>query len=298
MITVFTPTYNRAYILPQLYNSLVKQTVSDFEWVIVDDGSIDNTKEVVSAWINAEKITIRYFFQENQGKHIAINTGVKNASGELFFIVDSDDSLKETAIEQIMGFWEKEAPDDNISGIISYRQFTNGKLVGNKLPQEIKSCKLRETNQKYQSYGDKVVIYRTEILRQYPYPKFIGEKFLGESYVFNQIDDVYDMLVMDAQIYLFDYQLDGLSQNFRELYRKNPNGFLLIYEQSLQYCINGRERLKTKAHIVCLRIRLKKSLRRYMRIKEIGSLILGVMLYGYIFLMKSSNVKPYKESED
>ena len=103
-ITVFTPSYNRAYILPQLYNSLVGQTSGDFEWVVVDDGSTDNTSELLSQWEKSTSFTIKWQTQPNQGKHIAINTGVLMASGELFFIVDSDDYLTNDAIEKVIRF--------------------------------------------------------------------------------------------------------------------------------------------------------------------------------------------------
>ena len=126
LLSIFTPSYNRAYILPILYKSLVGQTDNNFEWVIVDDGSSDNTEELVNEWIAENKIHIVYYKQENQGKHIAINSGVKRASGELFFIVDSDDSLTPDAVQQVRGFWIEKAPVVGISGIISYRQFPDG----------------------------------------------------------------------------------------------------------------------------------------------------------------------------
>lgn len=301
LITIFTPSYNRAYILPMLYQSLVNQIDPNFEWVIVDDGSSDNTEELVSSWIEENKIHIYYKKQPNQGKHIAINTGVQMAKGELFFIVDSDDNLTPNAVQTVRSFWQKRKIINGISGIISYRQFPDGKLVGTNLPSSVDKCKLRECESKYNSVGDKVVIYRTDVLKQYPYPKFWGEKFLGESIVFNQIDDNYDMLVMNARVYNFDYQKDGLSQDFRKLYRNNPNGFLLQFEQTLKYSNSFKTRLKTTAHMACLSWHLNKMGKYFTQ----GNLLLrmlafpiGLALNFKIFVLKVSDVKPFVESEN
>ncbi len=300
-ISILTPTYNRAYILPELYKSLVNQTCTRFEWIIVDDGSNDETKAIVNKWINEKKIKIQYLYQKNQGKHIAINTGVQVANGELLFFVDSDDNLTNNAIRVVLRFWATKQSDKKISGIISYRQFPDGRLVGNKLPKGIDKCKLRETGTKYGSIGDKVVIYRTEYFIQYPYPQFIGEKFLGESYVYNLIDDKYDMAILDDKIYNFDYQKDGLSQNFRKLYRNNPNGFLLCYKQSINYCKTRTQKIKEQSHIACLSTKLRLIKEYYsegISFEKILCHFIGIILYLKIFVFKVSDVKPYIKSED
>lgn len=301
LLTIFTPAYNRAYILPNLYNSLLVQSDMNFEWVIVDDGSSDNTEELVKSWIKEGKISITYKKQPNQGKHIAINTGSQLAKGELFFIVDSDDDLTPDAVEMVRGFWLANRPDDSISGILSYRQFHDGRLVGNKLPDNVHRCKTYETDTKYHSYGDKVVIYRTEIFKKYPFPQFKGEKFFGESYVFNQIDDHYDMLVMNHVVYNFDYQKDGLSQDFRKLYRNNPNGFLLQFEQGSKYALGFKEKLKNAAHIACLCWHLDKTKYYFASSNILLRLMafpIGLALYHKIFVRKVSDVKPFMESEN
>lgn len=300
MITIFTPSYNRAYILPNLYQSLLKQIDMDFEWVVVDDGSTDDTEELVKGWQKENKIIIQYYRQPNQGKHIAINTGVGLAKGELFFIVDSDDDLTVDAVVTVNKFWKESNHGNSISGILSYRQFRDGRLVGNRLPSAVRQCKLRDTGRLYGSQGDKVVIYRTSVMKRYPFPKFGEERFLGESYVYNQIDDEYDMLVMDAQIYNFDYQDDGLSQNFRKLYRNNPLGFIASYEQGLKYCRTFKERLKTCAHLDCLSFKTGsfwRSLGRDEFTMRILAIPIGILLYLKIFVIKSNDVKPFIESE-
>lgn len=300
LLTIFTPTYNRAYILGQLYQSLLNQTDYRFEWVIVDDGSKDETEALVQGWIAENKIKITFKKQENQGKHIAINTGVSLANGELFFIVDSDDFLTDNAIEKIIDFWTNAKPNENISGIISYRKFLDGNLIGTPLPKGLQKCKMWETFDKYNSIGDKVVIYRTDIFKQYPYPKFDAEKFLGESYVFNKIDEKYDMLIMDEMLYVCDYRPDGLSQDFRRLYRNNPRGFLAIYEQSIEHALTRKQRLKNLAHILCLRLKLHcfwKGFKGKRFFSKCFATPLAFALYFKIFVLKKSDVKAIAEMQ-
>lgn len=301
MITIFTPTYNRAYIINKLYMSLCRQSSKEFEWVVVDDGSTDNTKGLFEGWIKDDLINITYIKQENQGKHIAINTGLEHSKGNLFFIVDSDDTLKEQCVELIQSFWDGHKDEKNISGIISYREFNDGRLVGTPMPKGVKRCKLRETSSKYGSYGDKVVIYRREIIKRYPFPKFGTEKFLGESYVYNQIDDEYDMIFLDARLYKFGYQSDGLSQNFRKLYRENPLGFLAIFEQGLKYKNTQKGIIKTTAHILNLSFKTKsykKLLKHLLTLRGCISFLPSIYLYHKIFIKKKSDVTPYEISSE
>ncbi|MBQ9395808.1 MAG: glycosyltransferase family 2 protein [Proteobacteria bacterium] len=291
-LTIFTPTYNRGYILGNLYSSLLRQTCSDFEWVVVDDGSDDNTQQLVATWINENKISIVYEKQLNQGKHVAVNHGVKIASGELFYIVDSDDYLPDDTIEKIKYCWiDYPLPKDKISGIIGNKQNFSGQIVGT--PPKINSqwfhCRFRDLTLQYGASGDKAVIYLTDILKRFPYPQFPGEKFMGESYVFNQIDDLYEMLFLNEPIYCCEYREDGLSQNFRKLYRNNPQGFKLLFEQSLRYKTTLKAKFKTMGHIVCLKIRLRQL--SYRDFLNPISMAIGLYFFFKIFILKSSDVK-------
>lgn len=294
-LTIFTPTFNRAYTLGDLYESLKKQTSKNFEWVVVDDGSTDDTEALVKKWIAEEAVDIVYKKQPNQGKHIAINTGVKIATGELFFTVDSDDFLSPDATEKILSHWKKYgAGKENVSGIISYRRFRDGRFIGKLIPREVQYCTLRDTSQKFDSHGDKVVVYRTDILRCYPYPQFEREKFLGESYVYNLIDDHYTMSIMDDAIYCCEHRPDGLSFDFRRLYRNNPKGFYLIFSQQTKYLTTARGKLKNAAHLDALAIRLGRwILGKPHCLWRFLALPLGIFLYLKIFVLKISDVKWY-----
>lgn len=183
MITVFTPTYNRAYILQSLYQSLQKQTSRDFEWLIVDDGSTDNSRILIENWIKEDIIRIRYLYQNNGGKHRAINYGAKEAHGELFFIVDSDDSLSENAIERIENYYKGIKDNPLFAGVYGLRCFPNGSRIGGECDFKILDCNSLDFRYKYKIKGDMAEVLRTEVIRQYPFPEFDGEKFCPISYV-------------------------------------------------------------------------------------------------------------------
>ena len=135
-ITIFTPAYNRAHLLQRLYDSLLIQTYKNFEWLIVDDGSTDNTKQIVDKFIEENKLQIKYIYKDNGGKHTAINTGVQQAKFDLFLIVDSDDFLPEDAVSLTFKAWQNVKDNSKVCGIIGLSQFTKGKIIGDKFLQE------------------------------------------------------------------------------------------------------------------------------------------------------------------
>lgn len=214
MITVFTPTYNRAYILRQLYDSLCRQANKNFEWLIVDDGSTDNTKELISSFITDNKILIRYFWQVNGGKHSAINLGVKEANGDLFFIVDSDDYILDNAIELIEKEFKAIEHDDRFCGISGKCQRPDGRMIGNKQAKRVVDTTFLDffyvINTNIYDCAD---IYKTAILRKYPFPIIDGEKFVAEGIVWNKIsNDGYLLRFINEPYTVCEYRDDGLSK--------------------------------------------------------------------------------------
>ena len=123
MITLFTPTYNRVHLLSRLYNSILMQDVIDVEWLIVDDGSIDDTEALIENFQKESIINISYYKKSNGGKHTAINFGLQNAKGELFFIIDSDDVLAENALKNIKIHYQSIKNNNNICGIVGLSQY-------------------------------------------------------------------------------------------------------------------------------------------------------------------------------
>lgn len=229
-ITVFTPTYNRAYTLPALYDSLNRQSCPDFEWLIVDDGSTDTTKELITSYIADKKLNIRYIKQSNGGKHRAINRGVAEAQGELFFIVDSDDYLLENAIELVLKEWNN-LPHKDFSGICGRKIFFNGEKVGGEFCNySFLDCSSREFRYKYHAKGDMAEVFRTDILRKFPFPEFKGERFVPEALIWDRVTQYLPMHFFNIGIYCCEYLDDGYSRNFKKNLRANPKGFMTYYK--------------------------------------------------------------------
>lgn len=240
LITVFTPAYNRAHLLPRLYESLCRQTFHDFEWVIVDDGSSDDTRSVVEKFSelrSQDSITpaIRYFYQENGGKHRAINRGVKEARGELFFIVDSDDILLSDSLDLVWTEYLRIRHNLDFCGVSGMKGYFNNVKVGTQTSFEHLDCTIIESNYKYHLHGDKAEVIRTDILRGYPFPEFDGEKFCPEALIWNRISNKYKIRYFDKIIYHCEYLPDGLTNRISTLLEKNLKSTMLTYKEMVEY---------------------------------------------------------------
>ncbi len=269
MITVFTPTYNRAHLLHVLYNSLKNQTSFDFEWLIVDDGSKDNTKDVVDGFINeCDKFQIRYYFQENHGKHVAINYGVQLAQGDKFFIVDSDDWLPSDAIEKVYAFFDEIKDENGFAGVAGLRLYGDGNIIGATFKGKSVDCTSLE-REKYKISGDKAEVFYTNVLKNYPFPVFEGENFLSESIVWYRIaNDGYKIRWYNEGIYFCEYLEGGLSSS-TNLYCNNFNGYKLSNKEALTYKEMSRKRKIIKLmNVGNVSIKRKEKLRKVA--KEIG----------------------------
>lgn len=223
-LTIFTPAYNRAHTIGRTYESLLRQTCKDFEWLIIDDGSTDNTRELVNGWIVDGKIPIKYIYQENQGMHGAHNTAYRNIATELNTCIDSDDYMPYDAVEKIVRFWRNYGSEE-YAGFVGLDQTDDGAIIGSRFPNGMKDCTL----QGYYAaggYGDKKLVYRTEIIKQYPeYPLFDGERYVGLAYKYMLIDRDYKLLTLNEPLVVVEYQQDGSSYNMYSQYWRNPKGF-------------------------------------------------------------------------
>ena len=248
-LTVFTPTYNRAYVLKQCYDSLCRQTCKDFVWLIVDDGSSDNTKEIVDEWMtNDNGFEIRYVYKQNGGMHTGHNKAYELIDTELNVCIDSDDFMPDDAVELIVNFWE-ENKDSSYSGILALDVYKNGQVIGKELPNK-KSTTLSGYYQNG-GQGDKKLIYRTEIINQYPpYPEFEGEKFVPLDYKYLLADQDYELLIMNKPVCVVEYMEDGSSKNMLRQYYKNPRGFAFMRKVSMKYDTGFFKNFKTCIHYV------------------------------------------------
>lgn len=239
-VTVFTPTYNRAYTLEKLYKSLLCQTDKRFCWLIVDDGSSDNTEELVHMWMREEKIEIKYFKQKNQGKSAAHNKGVELTKTELFTCVDSDDYLTSEAIAEILLVWDKIASD--CVGILGYIKRKNGEILTKCSDSGIVKGTLRHLYDNGLS-GDTILIFRSDVLKKFKFPQFAGEKFIPEAYLYDLVDQEGELFVMRKAIYVCEYLPDGYTARIHKLLYENPQGYFCYINQRLRFDMTMKQRL-------------------------------------------------------
>lgn len=235
MITVFTPTYNRAHTLPFLYKSLLDQTNKNFEWVIVNDGSTDNTTQVVEQFINESVINIVYLEQINGGKHRAINKGVSMARGDVFFIVDSDDTLTFDAIAWAEERFEEIKAVDTIAGFSGMRATNDGHYISKGRILDYVDATKNEVTDKYNLHGDFAEMYKLSVLKEYPFPDFPNEKFCSEGVVWARILQKYKVRYYNKIIYHCEYLADGLTKNKNKCRIDSPNYSMLLYSEQILY---------------------------------------------------------------
>ncbi|MBR3304177.1 MAG: glycosyltransferase family 2 protein [Bacteroidales bacterium] len=253
-LTVFTPAYNRAHTIGRTYNSLLRQSCKDFEWLVVDDGSTDNTRELVEGWIAENKIPIRYIYQQNQGMHGAHNTAYANIDTELNVCIDSDDFMPDDAVEKIVTFWRANyRPEDKetIAGIIALDADIQGNIIGKIFAENVKQTTLRQYYEELGGVGDKKLIYRTDVVKKYPpYPLFEGEKYIGLALLYNMIDAEYKLLTLNEVLVKVDYQPDGSSFGMWRQYWNNPKGLAYFRIFDMQQTKKFKRRLINNIHYV------------------------------------------------
>jgi glycosyltransferase involved in cell wall biosynthesis len=284
-LTVFTPTFNRAYTLHLCYESLKRQATKDFIWLIIDDGSTDQTKELVEGWIAEGTVSIRYHYQENQGMHGAHNTAYELIDTELNVCIDSDDYMADNAVAKIKNFWEKNGSED-YAGIVGLDATPNGEIIGTRLPENLKAAAISDLYAKYNIKGDKKLVYRSELTSKCPpYPIFPGEKYCPLSYKYVLIDQVCPLLIMNEILCHVEYLPDGSSLNMINQYKKNPNGFLFFRKVAMKFAPTYKDKLREAVHYVSTNLMINN----YRFLAEspckwttLLATPLGVLLYMYI----------------
>ena len=233
LITVYTPTYNRAQCLVKLHESLCLQSCKDFEWYIIDDGSTDNTSELVKEWISSSSFVIRYFYKQNEGVHTARDFAYDLIDSELIVGVDSDDSLLPNAIEIISKKWLECDDRSKLCGIVTYVQDNQGIFLGKKLPQN-DFVTYQDLIYKYQCRGDYTFILRSNVIKKIPKaPIFEGEKLVSESYKWIQLPEL-PFLVFRSSTIVHNYLESGYTLNVRKNWFRNLNGYSALYNQHLK----------------------------------------------------------------
>ncbi|MDT4190007.1 glycosyltransferase family A protein [Staphylococcus haemolyticus] len=220
MLTIFTPTFNRAHTLPRLYESLLNQTDYNFEWLIVDDGSSDDTSNLIETFKD-EKFPIRYIYQNNGGKHIASNVGLKAAKGDIFVVLDSDDWFYPNAVQV---FNEKFKNNEDMKALITLDTYENGDVVGEKLPK-IEKVNWVDLRYKYKVRHDKCYVFKTSIIRNMTFPQYGSSKHMPPSYQWFEFSELYDCYLSNINTKYVEYQEDGISSKVKTNYFKSAENY-------------------------------------------------------------------------
>jgi len=247
-LSICTPTYNRRYTLERVYKSLLNQNVKSFEWIIVDDGSTDKTKVLVNKFIREDKINIRYIFQNNQGKHIALNKGMEIAEGELFTCLDSDDWLYPNSINIIKKEREKVRNDKNIVGIISLDSYENEKIIGDKFPRHLKKANWINLIYKYKVLGDKDYYFRTKEIKKIQFPSYSNNKHMPPGYQYWILSKSFDFYLLNRPTKYVEYLEDGISRNKYNKYIVAPDNFARFRYEIMDLIPNKRAKIINAIH--------------------------------------------------
>ena len=227
-LTVFTPTFNRSNLLKHAYESLQRQTCKDFNWLIIDDGSTDNTKEIVDNWILENNFfDIRYVYKENGGLHKTYNKAIELMETELCVCIDSDDFMPDNGVEIIISTWHKRTID-NVAGIVGLDYLLDNTPIGGKLPN-IDKCHIYDLGFKYHHQGDKKIVMRVDLLKKvYPQPTYNNEKNFNPMYMISKIDLEYEWLIINENLCYVDYQENGMGNGIFKQFLNSPNSFAAI----------------------------------------------------------------------
>lgn len=244
-VTVLTPTFNRERVLRSLWDSLQKQTVKDFEWLVVDDGSTDGTKNLITQLQEKSDFPIRYIYKSNGGKHTALNVGIQTICRELTFIVDSDDCVTDDAVESILKIHKKYRSQNSICGYAFLRAFPDGKVNGKKFDVDEKIGSYIDVRVNGDDTGaDKAEVFKTHCLKEFPFPEYPNEKFLGEDLVWLRMARKYEMVHINKAIYVGNYLEDGLTNNRRKHNIASPVGCMHRAEEFMESDLKTRYRIK------------------------------------------------------
>ncbi len=245
-LTIFTPIYNRAHLINRLYESLLRQSNQNFIWLIVDDGSTDDIQQAVEQYKKDSRFEIRYYYQKNQGKHVAHNTGVEKCDTELFFCVDSDDYLTDDAVEKIYAIHNANS-SHNVLGYYFRKTDTKGNISGGNFSVKNKFVGLREIYYRYGFVGELAIVLKTNLIKDFSFPAYENEKFVSEKVFYNQITSIAPMVYVDDTIYVFEYQESGYTMNSNRLLARNPKGAAMGFLSDAVYGINWLDMAKAYA---------------------------------------------------
>lgn len=238
--TVFTPSYNRAHTLERLYKSLQQQIFTDFEWLVIDDGSSDGTKALFEKWTSEKNpFPIHYHYKENGGKHTAINFGLEQAQGELFFTADSDDYLTNNALKKVDRWIDSLPNDEKYCCVVGNWGYTIDETPNTIFDTDWIDATFLDRYPEGSAYhvdGERAYVFFTEIHKKYKYPEFENENFITEAVAWNRMaHDGYQMRVFNDIIYIYKFLPNGLTLSGSKIFIENPKGYGLWLKQKAEF---------------------------------------------------------------
>ena len=232
-LTIFTPTYNRANTIARTYESLCKQTCMNFEWLVVDDGSTDNTESLVSEWMKDSIFPIRYIKQSNGGKYRAYNKGLELAEGEFFFCVDSDDWLPSNSVELISQYADILKQTETLAGLVALKSYQDANIIGQPYKEPGKHSSLYHLELSGEG-GERSLVFKTSVARLFYFPLETNEHFITESVIYDRFEGKYDFIICNDILTICEYQENGLSSgNPHSLMLRYPAGYKLYFAQRI-----------------------------------------------------------------
>lgn len=280
-ISVLTPTFNRANFLERVYKSLLKnkEYIQNIEWLIMDDGSTDNTKSVIEKLKDENEIEIKYYYQENQGKMVAINKLVGQATGDLIIDCDSDDYFTKDAFKVIKEEFEKHKEEKNIYGLCFLKYDQNGKNMGNNFKKE--KTTMFDLYFKEGETGEKAIVFYSNIRKQYKHELEKNERFVTEARMYHKMDEKYKMICVNEPIMICEYQEKGYTKNISRQFKENPNGYYKYFQEILKKDMKGvtlKKRLYAIKHYILFSY-LTKSKKNLKEISNLANRIIYLILY-------------------
>jgi glycosyltransferase involved in cell wall biosynthesis len=247
--TVFTPTFNRAQTLPRVYESLKGQTFTDFEWLVVDDGSTDGTRDLIKHWLSEAPFGVRYFYQPNRGKHVADNLSVREALGRFHATLDSDDWYVPNALETFLAVWETIDPAERerFVGVVGLCAAPSGAIIGSPFPTDPLDTTYSEAHSRHRVVGDKAGMGRVDVVRRFLHPVIPNERLIMESIQYQRIGRDYRIRCVNKILMVKDYQPGGLSARTREGLKQNPRTAKRFFRQKLDESSNLAQRARFHA---------------------------------------------------
>jgi glycosyltransferase involved in cell wall biosynthesis len=289
-ITIYTPTFNRAFCLNRLFDSLQEQKNKSFIWIVIDDGSTDNTKELIDSFIENADFEITYYYQQNKGKMEAINFVHCVISTELNVCMDSDDYMEPYAVDEILSLWKTHG-SSKYAGLVGLDRLEGGELVGSKFPEGLETSTFGDLSRKHNVSGDKKFIYRTYLCQQYPnYPKINEEKFPAPGYLYRLIDEDFELLLFNKIWSVVEYLPDGISKNKFSQMKMNPYSFKFYREERIRLAKSIKEKIIHATHLNSTLLFIGKDARILQRpyvLLKLLTILPGIFLYLFLRYSKS-----------